>query len=674
MSLLSRPTANKPVTERKKKPDELLSSVVRETTTPAVIELLRANRPFAFPSGTAWAALLLSTEEIGGLSKRHNRDEAKGSIIELIESDQISVVATAEMLEAEVLGIIPDPNTLDRMSEFSLLTGASYGWVVFWQDETGELVAEITGKTTFDVAERVSAEQVTLQDVIDAKTWAENGGGRRLLVDPVQDELNIETTQMPIAADPESEHTVAGYDAATTTVVDDDYEEPELSFDGEGFDESESEGPGPDFDQDYTEVVETYDEALDDEEGDESEGLEAAVTVAEPAVRGTIVRRFLTDGVEMDVDLEQFHTTFSIGAPSVQIETPAADGWLGEQVTQLSRQANAGLVQLHEQELQSLYVDLMSRHIEQVSSEVAGLFKPLDAAAKAAHEARKAAADEQVIDLQKTLQKAFDDQAQGEADRAAQDAAARFRSRNKNRHERDLLEARVTVERANEAAWEHDQQQLLSARQQAAKQRLEIGRTRVNDLIRAEQTAHLAAEQQLMETWNAEILRIVDTHRKDDIARIAVLAEQQSRQDAVAILQAEQAQALNTLQAQHDDRVARMEENLSRSRQEAVDQMAVRDAEWKHSLEMEKAKTAAEAARSKDLAEQINQMDVSFRQRYDARVLELEADKRSYANELERASVIQSRSNRILTVLVVVLSLSTLVAGFILGATVRIGI
>src|SRR4051812_37476106 len=86
MSILTGPKHAVRRRERPKKPDELLSSVVRETAAPAAVELLRSNETFAFPSGTAWAVLLLAAESIGGLSKRHGRDEARGSIIELIEN------------------------------------------------------------------------------------------------------------------------------------------------------------------------------------------------------------------------------------------------------------------------------------------------------------------------------------------------------------------------------------------------------------------------------------------------------------------------------------------------------------------------------------------------------------------------------------------------------------
>lgn len=162
--------------ERKKKPDELLASVVRETAIPAAVELLRSNTRFVFPSGTAWVMLVLAADAIDGLSKRHGRDEAKGSIIELIGSDQIRTVATAEMLEAEVFGIIPDNETLARMEEYSLLTGANYSWAVVWQQSSGDLLVDLVSDAAFVQACSVAAGTTSLEEAVGKKAWEEHSG------------------------------------------------------------------------------------------------------------------------------------------------------------------------------------------------------------------------------------------------------------------------------------------------------------------------------------------------------------------------------------------------------------------------------------------------------------------------------------------------------------------
>src|SRR5699024_4834756 len=162
--------------DRKKKPDELLSSVVHETAVPAAVELLRANERFVFPSGTAWVMLVLSAEDIGGLSKRDGRNPDKGSIVELIGSDRIQTVATADMLADEAFGIIPTIETLGRMEEYSLLTGAQYSWAVVWQTTGGQLQIDEVNDATFEQAKQVATGSLPLKEVVGERAWADHSG------------------------------------------------------------------------------------------------------------------------------------------------------------------------------------------------------------------------------------------------------------------------------------------------------------------------------------------------------------------------------------------------------------------------------------------------------------------------------------------------------------------
>ena len=122
---------------KRRKPEEMLASVVRESTANAAIDLLRQNERFALPGNNSWAALALPVANIGGLSKKQQKDEAKGSLIELINHDLIQAITTRVLLDEEVLCIIPTPQTLERMEEYSLLTNASYFWMVLTLTQDG---------------------------------------------------------------------------------------------------------------------------------------------------------------------------------------------------------------------------------------------------------------------------------------------------------------------------------------------------------------------------------------------------------------------------------------------------------------------------------------------------------------------------------------------------------
>lgn len=122
--------------------EERLMSVVDESEPGAAIEVMSDNTRFTISGGDkgssasdAWVVLLLPTKDegegsFGGLSRRTDRDEAKGNFINLIHAEDINAVVTEELLEEEVLAIVPDEQTLGHMSEFSLLENAKYIWGV----------------------------------------------------------------------------------------------------------------------------------------------------------------------------------------------------------------------------------------------------------------------------------------------------------------------------------------------------------------------------------------------------------------------------------------------------------------------------------------------------------------------------------------------------------------
>ena len=128
-----------PKPKKKKKPKDMLSSVLHESVVEAAIELFAANEPFiiSIQGETQYVGLFLDTEDIGGLSKKQAKDEAKGSIVECMNAGRIAVYVTPDMLESECLVIIPNAISLDAMEEFGLLSDAPYK--VAYISEDGEV-------------------------------------------------------------------------------------------------------------------------------------------------------------------------------------------------------------------------------------------------------------------------------------------------------------------------------------------------------------------------------------------------------------------------------------------------------------------------------------------------------------------------------------------------------
>ena len=672
--------------DRKKKPDELLSSVVRETAIPAAVELLRSNAKFVFPSGTAWVMLVLAAESIGGLSKRHGRDEAKGSLIELIDSDQIKTVATAEMLGEEVFGIIPNTETLARMEEYSLLAGAEYSWAVVWQKPSGELLVDLVAEATFKQAQEVASGTLSLEEAVGAQAWREHSGvttdepGTR----PAADADAVAAVDTADEGDPIFDSIPGGdegagdepvFDAAGDEPVFDDEAvdfgdedaapvavEPEPGFDGTaGFEEFDEEsGPVTADDTAYAPAEE-----------------EAVLLENQEQVREVIARRFLSKDLDLDVRLDEFNATFAIGAPVVQIEVPqGATEWLGDQVAQLNRQANADLAQLrwaHEDELRTLYVNLMSAHVEQVIRDVAtdregSRYKALKDGTEAAHRERESEKEQRIRTRKAEIVQDYEAQAKKLAEQAALQAEIQYKERNRSRMEREQADAVAEIERVLENSYSHDRQEILRVRRSDAALKMQVGTTRIFEVLAEKQKAYLEAEEQRLGQWKAEIQRIVDDNRKADIAQAEALAEHQRTTDEIGVLRREQEALLESIRNEHADRIRRMEDELDRNRKDAITQMQARETEWQHSLSLEKEKTDSATQRNTDLLQQMEVVEDSVKRRYEARLEEMAADKESYASELARASEIQSRYNKMLIALIVALPVLGGLAGFIGGA------
>ena len=112
----------------KKNRKDTMASVLRESVLEVSLEELRNNKLFITERNgqKLYVGIRFKVADIGGLSKRTNKDEAKGSMVESINNGRIKVLITSDMMANEEVIIIPDVYTCDAMDEYSILTEAPY--------------------------------------------------------------------------------------------------------------------------------------------------------------------------------------------------------------------------------------------------------------------------------------------------------------------------------------------------------------------------------------------------------------------------------------------------------------------------------------------------------------------------------------------------------------------
>ena len=677
-------------TGSRKKSNETLSSVVNESAPGAAVDLLKQNAAFALPGGKAWVALLLSADDIGGLSIKQKNDPAKGSIIELIRADKIEVVVTADMLADDFLGIVPTPGTLSRMDEYSLLTGARYYWVVFESESNGSLQAlPVDGiKATYQDALAVSRGEKTLADVVPP-VWQHYGGDASAAAPVAEEPVAAASAddEDPLAAALPSEEDQSG-----AAAVDEDFDYGALADDEPAGADEDDEPVGDDFSV-YNDEQEPYtgngfdDEDEDavfapDDDEDQGDAYQEYVdanmgrNVTEEEVRDTIARRFLAGDLDLVVDLDEFERTFQADGPAIQIEVAEdPSDWLGSQVAQLTRQANADLESLHyshAQELRELYVETMSIHaqrvVEQVSTTAEGSeFHGYMEAARQAFESERSNSARTLAETRADIQRRFDEAAEVRAEQAAAHARAQYSDKNRPKLERDMADAQIDLDRRIEEHFAQSQLVILDARRKDAIARMDLGLTQVFRLLREKQEQQRADERDLLARWNDELTRFIDENRKNDVARANALAEQLARENQVEALRVEHAARIQQLQIEQEEARRQNSEDLIRIRQEAVEQLNANQAQFNTSLTLEQERTRSQQALVAQLTEQIGKISEETEKHHQARIANLEEDKRSYEAQLDLNNRIQRRANQTVVVLIVVLVLAALAVGALLG-------
>lgn len=718
--------AAKRVVKKKRKPDLLLSSVVSESAIGAAIDVLKGNDNFALPNGNSWVGLLLSVDQIGGLNKKQKGDAAKGSIIELIAADKIQVVVTRGMLDEEFLGIVPTAETLERMDEYRLLSEAPYYWVVFRSEGGNELYADAVKdvEATFTQAVAIARGEKSVSEILP-HVWAWGGGTS-------EPELNAEEpSEFDRILHGQPAHATVGASAAPagtagTLILDDDIDPLSDAFDLIGdqsvdyasladetgadlstgviddeppldFDEAQFEAQFAGNATDLVHEDEADDVDLSWQEGDaaddevaphDTDGEEGNAgyfkylvenrdrVVDEVEVRDTIARRFLSNDLDLVVDLSEFERVFATDADAISLEiaTDASD-WLGSQVAQLSRQANTELAQLHRgntEELRQLYVETMALHIENTMAAVSTdnpetQYSALMDGAKRDFDENRASAGEEIVERRREINEQFSAAAQRRADQAAAHARAVYEDKHRPKLERDLAEVAQDHDRRLEEQYAHDRQTVLELRRKDANVRMDVGTNRIFEHLRTVQAEQREGERALLERWNGQLIQFIDENRKNDIARAMVLADDLARQNQVDVLKKEHAIQLRDARQDAREREEALLAEHARIRQDAIEDLQRRRSEWDASLSVEKERNDTGSAIIGQLREQIETLGAKYENQYLDKIAALKSAKKTAEQNAKEAANAQRQTNRLMIMLVSTLTAAGIAVGVIGG-------
>lgn len=670
-----------------KRHTETMASVLQESVVETMLGYFRNNSAFVVihEGRTYYVGLYFDTDTIGGLSKKSSKDEAKGQLIESLNSGHIAALITGELLATESMVLIPTEATLEAMSEYEILRNLQFPLCYVSSD--GQDI-EITGIS------------VTVEQCLDIQKlggsiegYLENTppGASSEEFEPAEDETQgtfvgqeDQTVQEEEPAPDDDAGSGFSEDSRQSvdmrqlnTQMEDESDEPDedgLPFGadefegGDGYDDLV--GGGPEY-AGYDDSQEDDDEDWQGQQDDEDYVENVDADEFDRVLR----RKLYSDELGLEITTEPFDSQFMHGNEFVAFPEDRPDGWLNEQLNQMSKAANVELRQLHRDNLtrcRAQYFTLVSMFCGEISkildyTDASTQFGKIYIDLLNQHQESVENIGLRIAEKKRTLEDDYEARVRNAADAASVQAAQEYRERHGRQHSDALYNIESTCREDLEDEKEDAIRRMNDMRRAEAAKRLDMGITsalkEVTDMYLKcldEEKAAYAAKQQEMEQF-------LNDNREHEIARVNTLKEELAQSDRANAVMAEYAARMQALRDQFDTQSKMMDaqiQRIERERQAELDSMKRQHMEELQALKDKLSTSEGEAA---DLRSQIVHMDEIKDKQYESRLEELAGEREAFSRKYEHLADMQKKTGAIIIVAAVVGIIAALAVGFAAG-------
>lgn len=673
----------KPVKAAKKKAG--LSQVLNESVPATVDAELRENEPCIrkVDGKDKFVALLFHVADIGGLDKKSRKVEAKGSLIEAINSGSLKTVITADMLDKEEFVFIPDSATLNNMQDYSILFAKqtedkepiSYDLVYVDVDTNANKiqVTPVEGNLSVTLDEITATLLLNEGDVDDIIGLPEEEPeeDNSMFAEPEEPEMPEE----PVAEDMTEEDNIEDIEDEIPD-IDDEID------DIDDVDEIPDEAPGMSMDMDPAEPVQDYEGAgVSDEEVYGQPAEESEEEVPDNWVDDMVRRKFYSDDLGLEVTTEPFDAQFMQGNWYVPFDTNRPDGWLNQQLNEMSRDANHIMDAMHRENLflaRERYFKLMSKHADRIAKDL-DIHDERTPYGRVMQSLQMARSEEyktvegKVARKKEELEAAWKRKLLEVGKYAASQAQKQYVDRYGRQHDAEMKNLSDEVQSSIEADFNEALHEMHARRRMEASRLLDLGITEVLDEVSDMYMASLSEENAKYHELAENMKAFVDDYRQDDIARTKALAEQLRQSNRADEVLEEQTKKIQNLKEQFDSQKKALEADIQRIREDAQRRYADAQAHADEMLNREKAHSAELQRQLSELREQNAQIYQQAKEEYAHQLNEKDSQIQALNDRNDEMFESHKRSNRMTMYLVIAIALCAVCIGFIGGTYIRIG-
>ena len=640
-----------------------MSQVLHESVPETALDKFKENDAFIHYDGgkPKYIGIVLNTADIGGLDKKSRRDEAKGSIIECINSGRIQTYITPDLMDAEMICIIPDAVTLTAMDEFSLLTDAPYEFCQV--DESGDV--ELLGiKTTFSQVSDLVVDDGHIDDLLgngddepaeeedDSDFFDEEAAPAATSGEAVPAEQDDNIEDMDDIPDVDAESDVPAYDAGQDMGV-----EPDVDT------EAETLVTGEDG-----EAYDPYAEAM------------KADAMPEQTVPGEIsdqvmVRKFYSDELGLEVTSEPFDAQFMQGNPYIPFPEDRPAGWVNEQLNEMSREANLELARMHQDNLWQMrerYFKLASLACDRIRADLdihdadtqyGQMYNNIVASKQDAMEGL----DQRVTRRKTEIENNWRQELQAVGMKGARDAQQKHRERYGRQHELEIYNIEATERASIEDDYHDALHELGQRRRSEAGSLFDLSITEILDELDDMYLTCLADERARREELSAEMRRFVDSSRLDDIARTKTLDEELRQTDKADKVLAEQTAKMQSMSEEYRRNRESLLEEIENIKRANAQKLAEMKESHEQSVSDWSEERKAMEQRYRDLLTRFESLDQDKDKEYEARLSAMRDTNDMLEDRCDHLIEVHRRSNLISVFLLIAGVIAALAIGFIGG-------
>lgn len=574
--------------KRAKKAQDMMSAHIKETVLEASLQSFAENKAFIVERDgkRLFVGMLVKGDDIGGFDRKSLRDEAKGGIIEAIDSGAIKIYASEDMLSDEVFIIIPDAVTISNMDEYTMLTEAPY--TVAFVDETG-VVEDSEVSVDYATFANVVEGSVDIMDVLadlgfDFAKTDEDVPETQVtsVMEPVGDVPPVDEAADETEDEFDLDEPMTGEEAANfdDDDISDDFED-ELPVDEYGDDNFSVTGDGAGAEPiDIDAMIESGDTSVEVEDDDDDEEFDTVVS--DERYNEAIARTFYSDDLGLEVTTAPFDSQFMHQNPYVPFEENREKGWLNDYLNEMSRDANLDMKKLHQDNLFRMrkeYYNLISMHCAKIRDETDpenpnSQYHLIKKGILDAYDQKESNLDRTVSERKDKVENAWNDMLEKVGKNAADKAKAHYVERYGAQHQHELFAIEPSVKSEMDSKMRDGLREMNAQRRSDALTRLDEGINQILVDVSERYMKCLEQETAHYKEWRERINAFIDEHRKDDIAHDKALAEELAQSEKADRVLAEYTEKLNAQTADFQARSDAMRQDVERIKQENAEAIA----------------------------------------------------------------------------------------------------